>query len=195
MPSTVVIGGAGRTGRHIVERLLRDGAAVKVLSRNPDHVPDGVDAVVVVVESAMNDDASPNGPTAVHDEGSRHVVSAAAPDTHVVMVSQIYITRPEAFPAAAEIIAARGRGEQALRDSGLPYTIVRPSWLTDEPGGRQALRLEQGDTGDGKVSREDVAEAVVQALAHPQARGKTFELYGEPGEPPADWGPLFDALR
>src|SRR5215218_2567581 len=112
MPSTVVIGGAGRTGRHIVERLLRDGAAVKVLSRNPDHVPDGVeaiagditrrdsvaaamdgvDAVVVVVESAMNDDASPNGPTAVHDEGSRHVVSAAAPDTHVVMVSQIYIT-------------------------------------------------------------------------------------------------------
>jgi uncharacterized protein YbjT (DUF2867 family) len=114
MPSTVVIGGAGRTGRHIVERLQRDGATVKVLSRRPDRVPDaveaiagditrpdsvaaavrGADSVVVVVESAMNDDGSPNAPTAVHDEGSRHVVAAAAPGTQVVMVSQIYITRP-----------------------------------------------------------------------------------------------------
>jgi uncharacterized protein YbjT (DUF2867 family) len=216
MPSsTLVIGGAGRTGRLIVDRLRRDGVAVKVLSRHPDRVPDGVgaiagditredsvreaardaDAIVIVVESAMHDDGSPNSPTAVHDQGSRHVVAAATPGTHIVMVSQIYITRPDAFPAAADVIAARGRGEQALRDSGLAYTIVRPSWLTDEPGNRQSLRLEQGDTGDGQVSRADVAEAVMQALAHPQARGKTFELYGEPGEPPDDWGPLFAALR
>jgi uncharacterized protein YbjT (DUF2867 family) len=83
MPSSLVIGGAGRTGRHIVDRLRRDGAAVKVLSRNPDRVPDGVeaiagditrpdsvaaamrgvDSVVLVVESAMNDDGSPNSPS------------------------------------------------------------------------------------------------------------------------------------
>jgi uncharacterized protein YbjT (DUF2867 family) len=214
MPSTLVIGGAGRTGRHIVDRLRRDGAAVKVLSRHPDRVPDGVeaiagditrpdsvrdaaagvDSIVIVVESAMNDDGSPNAPTAVHDTGTANVI-AAADGRHVVMVSQIYITRPEAFPAAAEVIAARGRGEQALRDSGVPYTIVRPSWLSDDPGGQQALRLEQGDTGDGQVTRQDVAEAVVQALDRPQARGKTFELYGEPGEPRGDWAALFAALR
>jgi uncharacterized protein YbjT (DUF2867 family) len=45
MPSSLVIGGAGRTGRRIVDRLRRDGAAVKVLSRNPDRVPDGVEAI------------------------------------------------------------------------------------------------------------------------------------------------------
>jgi uncharacterized protein YbjT (DUF2867 family) len=215
MPSSLVIGGAGRTGRHIVDRLRRDGAAVKVLSRNPDRVPDGVeaiagditrpdsvaaamrgvDSVVVVVESAMNDDGSPNSPTAVHDQGTANVIAAADDDLHVVMVSQIYITRPEAFPAAADVIAARGRGEDALRDSVLASTIVRPSWLTDDPGGRQALRLEQGDTGDGRVARADVAEAVAQSLTHPEARGKTFELYGEAGEPPTDWGPLFARLQ
>jgi uncharacterized protein YbjT (DUF2867 family) len=215
MPSTLVIGGAGRTGRHIVDRLRRDGATVKVLSRNPDRVPDGVeaiagditradsvaaamhgaDAVVIVVESAMTDDGSPNSPTTVHDQGTGNVIAAAADGLHVVMVSQIYITRPEAFPAAADVIAARGRGEQALRDSALAHTIVRPSWLTDDPGGRQALRLEQGDTGDGKVARADVAEVVAAALTHPEARGKTFELYGQPGEPPTDWGPLFSVLR
>jgi uncharacterized protein YbjT (DUF2867 family) len=214
MPSPLVIGGAGRTGRHIVDRLRSDGAAVKVLSRNPDRVPDrveaiagditradsvaaamrGADSVVIVVESAMNDDGSPNSPTAVHDQGTGNVI-AAADGLHVVMVSQIYITRPEAFPAAGDVIAARARGEQALRDSGLAHTIVRPSWLTDDPGGQQALRLDQGDTADGKVARADVAEAVAQALAHPEARGKTFELYGEPGEPPTDWGPLFAVLR
>jgi uncharacterized protein YbjT (DUF2867 family) len=215
MPSTLVIGGAGRTGRHIVDRLRRDGATVKVLSRNPDRVPDGVeaiagditradsvanamrgvDSVVLVVESAMNDDGSPSSPTAVHDQGTGNVIAAAANGLHVVMVSQIYITRPEAFPAAGDVIAARARGEQALRDSGLAHTIVRPSWLTDDPGGRQALRLEQGDTGDGKVARADVAEAVAQALSHPDARAKTFELYGEPGEPPTDWATLFAGLR
>jgi uncharacterized protein YbjT (DUF2867 family) len=215
MPSSLVIGGAGRTGRHIADRLRRDGAAVKVLSRNPDRVPDGieaiagditrpdsvaaamrgVDSVVLVVESAMNDDGAPNSPTAVHDHGTANVIAAAEDGLHVVMVSQIYITRPEAFPAAADVIAARARGEQALRDSALAHTIVRPSWLTDDSGGRQALRLEQGDTGDGRVARADVAEAVAQALAHPEARGKTFELYGEPGEPPTDWAPLFAGLR
>src|ERR671923_83207 len=44
MPSSLVIGDAGRTGRHIVGRLRRDGAAVKVLSHNPDRVPDGFEA-------------------------------------------------------------------------------------------------------------------------------------------------------
>jgi len=215
MPDSVlVIGGAGRTGRHVVSRLLARGVHVRVLSRRarlmagegvepaPGDITDpvavaaaleGVDGCVVVVESA-NDDRLPNGPRAVHHEGARHVVAAAAPGTHVVLVSQIYITRPHAYPAVAATIRARGAGEDVVRASGLPATVVRPSWLTDAPGGQEGLRLEQGDTGEGEVAREDVAEVVVQALLHPEARGRTFELYGVPGEPPADWGAAFAAL-
>jgi len=125
-------------------------------------------------------------------DAARGGSDGAAP--HVVMVSQIYITRPEAYPEVRDTIIARGRAEEALRESGLPYTIVRPSWLTNDPGGREGVRLEQGDAGDGRVSREDVAEACVQALANGEARGKTFELYNGPGEPPGDWDPLFAAL-
>jgi hypothetical protein len=72
---------------------------------------------------------------------------------------------------------------------------VRPSWLTDAAGGRQALRLEQGDSGDGQVARADVATVCVQALLQPAARGKTFEVYGAPGAPPHEWGALFAALQ
>jgi uncharacterized protein YbjT (DUF2867 family) len=34
------------------------------------------------------------------------------------------------------------------------------------------------------VAGADVAEVVAAALTDPEARGKTLELYGEPGEPP-----------
>jgi NAD(P)H-binding len=59
--------------------------------------------------------------------------------------------------------------------------IVRPSWLTDEPGGQRAIRFEQGDAGEGEIARADVAAVVVAALGSARARGKTFEIYNQPG--------------
>jgi hypothetical protein len=69
------------------------------------------------------------------------------------------------------------------------------SLLTNEPGGHLALRFEQGDIGEGQVSREDVAEVCVQSLVVPQAQGKTFEVYNEPGDPPRNWVEMFRVLR
>ena len=65
---------------------------------------------------------------------------------------------------------------------------------TDEPGGQGAIRFEQGDTGDGQVSREDVAEVCVQSLLVPEAQGKTFEVFNEQGNPPTDWVGVFRFL-
>jgi NAD(P)H-binding len=72
--------------------------------------------------------------------------------------------------------------------------IVRPSWLTDDPGGQRAIRFEQGDTGEGEISRGDVATVVVAALGSARARGKTFEIYNQPGAPPEDWDAAFAGL-
>lgn len=36
-------------------------------------------------------------------------------------------------------------GEDVLRSSGVPFAIVRPTALTDEPGG-MPLEVDQGDT-------------------------------------------------
>lgn len=212
----LVIGGTGNTGRHIVKQLQAQGDSVRVLSRGAGvgsatmgaemvagSITDanavraavqGMDGVVICVESA-NSDTAPNAPEVVHHEGVVNVIDAArAQNTHIVLVTQIYITRPQAFAAVANVIAARDRGERALRQSGLPYTIVRPSWLTNNPAGQQAIRLEQGDTGKGQIARADVAQACVQALHNAAARGKTFEVYNEPGNPPLDWRAMFQAL-
>jgi uncharacterized protein YbjT (DUF2867 family) len=214
--NVLVIGGTGNTGQHIVRRLLERGDRVRVLSRHAEQMTslkgaeilggsitaaasvkaaaEGMDAVIICVESA-NSSQSANAPEAVHHQGVVNVIEAVRQQrTHIVLVTQIYITRPQAYPSVANIIAARRLGENALRQSGLPYTIVRPSWLTDEAAGKQAIRLEQGDTGEGNIARTDVAQACVQALSDQAAQGKTFELYNAPGDPPSDWHELFVQL-
>ena len=210
-----MIGGSGRTGSIAVERLRASGASIQVLSRHETRDAQGVEivagsitdpnavqravqganGVLVVVESADGGDG-PNSPEQVHFHGMQHVIAAARmQNTQIVQVSQIYITRPERYPEVRDVIHWRDQAERALRASGLPYTIVRPAWLTDAPAGQQAVRFEQGDTGEGEVSRADVAEACVQALRDEAAHGRTFELYNAPGEPTADWHPLFAALQ
>jgi uncharacterized protein YbjT (DUF2867 family) len=200
--SILVVGGTGRTGRRVARSLTEAGRDVLVGSRHPrdphavavdlarDPAPgllDGVDGVVVSVEPPT--DAA--GATAVMHHGvARLAETAAAQRIPVVLVSQIYITRAAEHPDLADIIDARAAGEQALRVSGTPYAIVRPSWLTDAPG--TGARLEQGDRGDGRVSRDTVARAAVEALLRPEAHGKTFELYDGPAMP--DWATAFAGL-
>lgn len=43
----------------------------------------------------------------------------------------------------ARMLSAKRRGENALRGSGLGYTIVRPGPLIEEPGGYKALVFDQ----------------------------------------------------
>jgi uncharacterized protein YbjT (DUF2867 family) len=212
--SILVIGGAGQTGSLIVKQLQQLGQTIKILSRhakatktaevirgditNPESVAEAVKSIqgVVVVVESSEDDSAPNSPEKVHYQGTLNVLNAlgrkAAP---LLLVSQIYITRPERYPEVANIIHWRAQAEEAIRQSGQTYAIVRPSWLTDDPGGKQAVRLAQGDTGEGKVSRADVAMVCAAALLQPAAHGKTFEVYGEKGKPTVDWWSVFSALR
>jgi len=75
------------------------------------------------------------------------------------------------------------KGEMSVRGSGLTYTVVRPTGLTDEDEEPCMLEALQGDKIMGKISREEVAEVVVAALRSPSAVNKTFELRrGESGE-------------
>ena len=84
--------------------------------------------------------------------------------------------------------------EEAVRSSGLPYTIVRPGLLTNDAG-TPGIRFEQGDRGEGQVARGTVAEVCVQALHRQTAQGKTFEVYNDAGTPFADWSAVFAALH
>lgn len=219
MTDTVtVIGGAGRTGRLIVSALLADGAAVRVASRHASRARDlvaegatvhdvdvrngkgladamrGTDAVVYSVEPGTAN-TGPNRPETTMYLGVRHVLEhCPAKLSRFVLLSSIYVTHPEhEFNSWGRLLDWRLRGEDAVRESGLPYTVIRPAWLTDHKG-PQGVRLAQGDQDDGRIARSDVAQACAQALASEAAADVTFEMFNEPGVPPADWDALFSAL-
>ncbi|KAL7089182.1 hypothetical protein ACP275_13G173000 [Erythranthe tilingii] len=73
------------------------------------------------------------------------------------------------------ILTYKLKGEDLIRESGIPYTIVRPCALTEEPAGADLI-FEQGDNITGKISRDEVARMCIAALESPYACDKTFEV-------------------
>ncbi|KAA6425478.1 MAG: hypothetical protein FRX49_04376 [Trebouxia sp. A1-2] len=68
-------------------------------------------------------------------------------------------------------------GETAVRGSGLPYSVLRSTGITDKTeGGPFLLEAYQGDTISGNISRHELARLVVTALSTPEATGKTIEV-------------------
>lgn len=126
-----------------------------------------------------------------------------------VLVSSAGVTRPnrpginlEEEPPAVRmndqlggILTWKLRGEDSLRESGRPYTIIRPCALTEEVG-IQELIFEQGDNIRGKVSRDSIAELCVQALEESKASNVTFEVKAAGNSNTANnWQSLFASLR
>ncbi|GJP59841.1 hypothetical protein CLOP_g15469 [Closterium sp. NIES-67] len=104
------------------------------------------------------------------------------------------------------ILTWKLRGEDLVRGSGLPFTVVRPCALTEEPVGAPLL-FDQGDNITGKIGRAEVARICVAALSSPAAANKTFEVKStvpfsepftvDPNDPPmpCDTEPFFAALQ
>ncbi|MDY6804478.1 MAG: CIA30 family protein [Cyanobacteriota bacterium] len=126
-----------------------------------------------------------------------------------VMVSSAGVTRPgrpglnldEEPPAVrlndqlGGILTWKLRGEDALRSSGIPYTIIRPCGMTEDAGGKRLI-FELGDNIKGLVSREDIADLCVEVLDIPEANQVTFEVKAaKEGEKQQDLKPLFAALN
>lgn len=137
-----------------------------------------------------------------------------------VHVSSAGVTRPERpgldlskQPPAVRlnkeldfILTYKLKGEDLIRESGIPYSIIRPCALTEEPAGADLI-FDQGDNITGKISRDEVARISVAALESPYACDKTFEVKStvpfsepftvDPDNPPPekDYDEYFRTLR
>jgi uncharacterized protein YbjT (DUF2867 family) len=124
-----------------------------------------------------------------------------------IMISSAGVTRPgrpnldlEKEPPAVRmndqlggILTWKLKGENALKESGLNYTIIRPCALT-ENAPDQPLILEQGDNIKGQVSRDNIAQLCVKALENPDATNKTFEVKETDTKGQTNWQNLFKNL-
>lgn len=88
---------------------------------------------------------------------------------------------------------SKWRAEEAVKSSGIPYTIFRPSVIFGDSAGKMEFTVELANVikkapvmpvfGDGKflldpVAVEDVASCFVKALSEPDATGRIFHLGG-----------------
>ncbi|HEX6425687.1 MAG TPA: SDR family oxidoreductase [Acidimicrobiales bacterium] len=202
-----IAGGHGQIALRL-ERLLSAGAhRARAIIRNPDHAADvgaaGGEPVVIDLEAlagvaALADavrgadavvfaaGAGPgSGPERKRtvDYGAAVKLIAAAQAAGVdryVMISTLGADRPDARGETMRpYFEAKGEAEDALRASGLAYTIVRPGSLTDEAGtGLVAVADRLGTWGS--IPRDDVAAVLAAVLTDERAAaattGRTVEV-------------------
>ncbi|GBF99073.1 hypothetical protein Rsub_11844 [Raphidocelis subcapitata] len=157
-----------------------------------------------------------NGPRETDLEGTGNLIAAAPRSLkRFVFVTSAGVEREGEFPwivlNAFGVLTFKRQSELALVQSGIPYTLLRPSRLTDGPytsydlntllkatsGGKREVVLSPNDDLKGQASRIVVAEAAVQALAAAEAEGRAFAIESVegagPGEDAAAWAARFAA--
>ncbi len=155
-----------------------------------------------------------NSPEQVDIEGVSNLVAAAPKDLkRFVFVSSCGIERKDKLPYsllnAFGVLDAKQKGEAAVIQSGLPYTIIRPGRLIDGPftsfdlntllkastKGNLGIVIGTGDKLTGQTSRIDVAAACVESLSNLTTEGKVFELINQGARPAEiDWTVIFAQL-
>ena len=83
--------------------------------------------------------------------------------------------------------------EAALKHSGIPFTILRNGWYTENYGGTIPGAIAGGallgSAGDGKISaasRKDYADAAVTVLTTDGHQGRVYELAGDEARTKSD---------
>ena len=216
----LIIGATGGVGQQLVKKYIERDEKVRLLVRDPvraekqfgsapeyivgdSRYPLTLPAAFEGIEQVISTTGSrnptgDNNPRQVDYEGVFNLVEIAKQHSikHFVLVSSIAVTRPEhPLNKFGNVLDWKLKGEQALRTSGLTYTIVRPGGLTDAPGGQSELIFSQGDQINGVISRADVAEVCIQALKFDRAKNTTFEVIAGPGLAENNWGTLFNLLQ
>jgi len=193
---TIAITGAtGQLGRLVVAKLKGKAPTdIVALARNPAKAADlgvivreadyakpetlasalaGVDTLLLISSSEL-------GPRAAKH---RNIIEAAK-KAGVRRIAYTSLLHADTSPL--DLATEHRRTEADVEASGIPFTILRNGWYTENYTGSIAGALAGGafigSAGDGKISsaaRADYAEATVTVLTGEGHGGKTYELAGD----------------
>jgi nucleoside-diphosphate-sugar epimerase len=197
--NVAIAGGHGKIALRLARLLSERGDTARSLIRNPGHAGEiealGGEPVVCDLEHAGDAEvaralagcdaavfaagAGPgSGPerkwTMDHGGAVKLIAACRANgiDRYVMVSSRGADPDAPGDDTFAVYLRAKGQADADLRASGLAYTIVRPGGLTDDPGTGRV----DTSTGDGNISRDDVAAVLAAALSDPGLAGVTFYL-------------------
>jgi NAD(P)H dehydrogenase (quinone) len=198
---TIVITGAtGQLGRLVVEALLESGLPadqIVAAGRTVDRIADlgergvqvrsvdysqpeslrqafaGADKVLLVSGSEVGQRV----------EQHRNAINAAK-DAGVGLMG--YTSIANADTTAMQLASEHLATEEILRDSGVPFVLLRNGWYLENYTGQLPVQVQHGavfgSAGDGRVSaaaRADYAAAAAAVLLRDDQAGKVYELGGD----------------
>jgi uncharacterized protein YbjT (DUF2867 family) len=224
--AVLIIGGTRATGLLVAQRLVRQHAPVRILARNPaaapvvgtadvrqgditkpDTLPAAMQGVTHIVFTAGKRSGSPATRRQIREteyEGVRNTLAAASA---AGVRRFLYMTASGGARWSLASVALnlykgntlvwRRRAEEAIRASGLSYTIIRAGVLLNSPGGRRALTVTQRDLPLSiryRVSRADVADGFVASLDDPRTNNTTFDVVWGKGPRLQTWAQMLASL-
>jgi NADH dehydrogenase len=213
----LVAGGTGFVGGGIVRELARRGKPVAVLSRDPARQagrfpglsveyrkgdvtdPDSLETALAGIDTVISSQQFPNSPIENPRKGYTFEKVDAEGTENLVRVAKaagvkrfVYLSGAgAAADAERHWFRAKWRAETAIRESGMTYTIIRPSWVfgPEDVALNRFLGMSRflpfvpliGNAGKQRLQPvfvDDVARAVAESLDKPAAENKVFEIGG-----------------
>jgi uncharacterized protein YbjT (DUF2867 family) len=198
-----IAGGHGQIALRLAKVLSQRGDEAVALIRNPDHADDvkqaGAKPALVDLEHAGEDDvaqaiagcdavvfAAGAGPGSgperkeTMDYGGAVKLIAAAKqagiDRYLIVSSMGANAETRGDDTFSVYLRAKGRADDAVRESGLDATVVRPGGLTNDAG-TGLVKLGKW-VPRGQVTRDDVAAVLAAVLDSPNTIGRTVDLIG-----------------
>ncbi|MBW2537895.1 MAG: NmrA family NAD(P)-binding protein [Deltaproteobacteria bacterium] len=210
MERYLITGGTGRIGTAFVHEMAARGHAVRLGTRSPDGAgaqlrarfgPGLVEPVALPEDEPAALDAAFAGCTGAllvapfGEMAKWHGVMADAAKraglAHIVKVSVTGARAPDSDPPPGLIPSMHWEGEEIVRATGIPWTVIRPTIFAQHFLGLSPTLFQRGDrhfhlpTGDAAVAWldcRDIAACAAAILSSPARReafaGRAFELTG-----------------
>ena len=200
MSTIAIAGGHGKIAMILGGLLAERGDTARGLIRKADQADDlraaGIEPVVCDLEGDGDVAAAVRGADAVvfaagagpgsgaarkktvDRDGAVKLVEAAKAEgvSRYLIVSSMGAEKAPADGAEGfgAYLRAKFEADEAVRASGLDYTVVRPGGLTEDPGTGLVTIAEV--TERGKIPRADVAAVLLACLDTPSTIGKSFDV-------------------
>lgn len=197
MEKILVVGATGSTGKRVIEILKNSQSFEPIamirkeeqkeifedmevqwvmgdLEKDVDHALKGIDKVIFTAGSGSS--TGEDKTIAVDQEGAIKVIDAAkkAKVKKFVMLSSMGADDPSQHEKMKVYLEAKHKADEHLKNSGIPYTILRPGALTDDLG-LAKVKLAEKLNETGEIPRDDVAFLLVMSLADPLVKNKVVE--------------------
>lgn len=195
-----VIGGSKGTGAQVAALAKAKGNEVTVLSRSGNapagthsvtgdatdpaaaaEAVAGADAVIITVGGAkgtpnQREKVTKNVISAMKNEGVKRLIVQSSVGAGDSMSQLPPLMRPIVKVMLSKALADHNEQEAAVKKSGLDWTILRPTSLTDKEPTGSWTTLEVGQEGkvEGSLARQDLAALMLECIDDDSTIGKAL---------------------